>query len=51
MSKESIIEKLLGVATLDPSLIPALWNIGILLHKKTKRWTIMHMTVALSKYQ
>ena len=29
-----------------PSLIPAHWNIGILLHKQAKRWTIMHTTVA-----
>ena len=28
-----------------PSLIPAHWNIGILLHKQAKRRTIMHMTV------
>ena len=28
-----------------PSLIPALWNIGILLHKQAKRRTIMHTTV------
>jgi hypothetical protein len=25
------------VATLTPSLIPALWNIGILLHKQATR--------------
>ena len=28
-----------------PSLILALWNIGILLHKQNKRRTIMHTTV------
>ena len=28
-----------------PSLIPAHWNIGILLHKQAKRQTIMHTTV------
>ena len=31
-----------------PSLIPTLWNIGILLHKQAKRRTIMHTTVAKS---
>ena len=30
-----------------PSLIPTLWNIGILLHKQAKRRTIMHTTVSL----
>ena len=30
-------------------LIPALWNIGILLHKQTKRRTIMHTTVHLKQ--
>ena len=29
-----------------PSLIPTHWNIGILLHKQAKWWTIMHTTVA-----
>ena len=28
-----------------PSHIPALWNIGILLHKQAKRRTIMNATV------
>ena len=28
----------LGVATLSPSIIPCLWNIGILLHKQAT-WT------------
>ena len=28
-----------------PSLIPALWNIGILPHKQAKWRTIMHTTV------
>ena len=27
---------IVGVATLPPSLIPALWNIGILHHEKAK---------------
>ena len=36
---------LVGVALLPPSLIPALWNIGILLHKQAKRRTIMRTTV------
>ena len=30
-----------------PSLIPAHWNIGILLHKQAKRRTVMHTTVGL----
>ena len=30
-----------------PSLIPALWNIGILLHKQAKLQTIMHTTVCM----
>ena len=34
MSLESNIEKLVGVATLPLSLIYALWNIGIFLHKQ-----------------
>ena len=34
ISQESNIEKLVGVATLPPSLIHALWKIGILLHKQ-----------------
>ena len=33
----------MGVATLPPSLIPALWD--ILLHKQAKRRTIMNTTV------
>ena len=45
MSEESNIEKLVGVATLPPSLIPALWNIGILLHKQAKWRTVMNTTV------
>ena len=36
---------LVGVAFLPPSLLSALWNIGILLHKQAKRRTIMHTTV------
>ena len=36
---------LVGVASLPPSLIPTLWNIGIFLHKQDKRRTIMHTTV------
>ena len=36
MSQESNIEELVGAATL-PSFIPALWNIGILLHKQAPR--------------
>ena len=31
-----------------PSLIPAHWNIGILLHKQAKRRTIMHTTVVFT---
>ena len=30
------MEMLVGVASLPPSLIPALWNIGILHHEKAK---------------
>ena len=37
MSKESNIERLVAVATLPLSLNPALWNIGILLHKQATR--------------
>ena len=33
MSYQSNIEKLVGVAN-TPYLVPALWNIGILLHKQ-----------------
>ena len=43
MSEESNIENMVGVA------IPVLWNIGILLHKQAKRWTIMNTTVLNKK--
>ena len=33
-----------GVSSNPPSLIPSLWNIGILLHKQAKRRTIMNTT-------
>ena len=33
-----------------PFLIPAHWNIGILLHKQAKWQTIMHMTVSTFLY-
>ena len=32
-------------SSFTPSLIPAYWNIGILLHKQAKRRTIMNTTV------
>ena len=34
MSLESKIEMVVGVVTLPPFLIPALWNKGILIHKQ-----------------
>ena len=45
ISSESNIEKLVGVATLPPFLIPVLCNIGILLHKQGNRPAIMNLTV------
>ena len=40
---------LVGVASLPPSLIPALWNIAILQHKKTKLRNNMRQSVCIWK--
>ena len=37
---------LVGVASLPPSLIPALWNIGILHHKKAKLRKLMRQSLS-----